>query len=96
MVRQTLHTAILLGGLTATLLAPLAVLGQQPPGDDLAYCGQLYGLARRYISGACSECRPDLNVEGAWVDCQKGNTARGIPYLEKRLRDYRITLPPRS
>ena len=64
--------------------------------DDAAYCGQLYALARKYIVGTCGECRPDLGLEGALVDCSKGNYTRGIPYLEKRLGAGHITLPPRS
>jgi hypothetical protein len=95
MMPSMLRTSVLVGGLSAALLAPLAVLGQ-PAGNDLAYCGQLYGMARRYVSGVCSECRPDLNIEGAWLDCQKGDTARGTAYLERRLRASGITLPPRS
>jgi hypothetical protein len=39
---------------------------------------------------------PDLNTTMAITDCQKGNTAAGIPVLEKKLRDARFTLPKRS
>ena len=37
----------------------------------------------------------DLNILGAIDDCNKGRTATAIPYLEKRLRDNHITVPPR-
>jgi len=66
--------------------------------DDAAYCGQLAALAYKFVSGGGGEGRsaPDLNTIGAIEDCRKGNYAKGIPYLEKRLRDSRVTLPPRS
>jgi len=65
--------------------------------DDTAYCNKLGALASRYIGSAGAEGRmaPDLNVLGAIQDCNKGRTATAIPYLEKRLRDNHITVPPR-
>jgi hypothetical protein len=82
--------------LIAALLAalPLAAAAQQ---DDKAYCNKLGALASRYIGSAGAEGRmaPDLNILGAIEDCNKGRTDRAIPYLEKRLRDQRITVPPR-
>ena len=65
---------------------------------DAAYCGQLAALAYKYVGGSGGDGRsaPDLNTIGAIEDCRKGNYSRGIPYLEKRLRDSHITLPSRS
>jgi hypothetical protein len=65
--------------------------------DDVAYCNKLGALASRYIGGAGADGRlsPDLNIVGAADDCNKGKAAKSIPYLEKRLRDQRITIPPR-
>ena len=65
---------------------------------DAAYCNQLAALAYKYVGGSGGDGRsaPDLNTIGAIEDCRKGNYAKGIPYLEKRLRDSRVTLPPRS
>ncbi|MFI4999637.1 MAG: hypothetical protein ACHQK9_07135 [Reyranellales bacterium] len=65
--------------------------------DDAAYCAQLAVLAYRFVGGNGGDGRssPDLNTIGAIEDCRKGNTARGIPILEKRLRDSRVTLPKR-
>jgi hypothetical protein len=77
------------------IIVALASLEASAQTDDAAYCGQLYALTRKYISGTCSECRPDLNIEGAAVDCRKGNFTKSIPYLEKRLRENRISLPQR-
>jgi hypothetical protein len=66
--------------------------------SDAAYCNQLAALAYKYVGSAGAEGRsaPDLNTIGAAEDCRKGNYAKGIAYLEKRLRDSRVTLPPRS
>lgn len=78
---------------TSLLLPVLA----QAQGDDRDYCNKLGALASRYIGSAGAEGRmaPDLNVLGAISDCNKGRTDKAIPYLEKRLRDNHITLPPR-
>ena len=75
-------------------LLPLLVFAQD---DDVAYCNKLGALASRYIGGSGADGRlsPDLNVLGAVSDCNKGKAATAIPYLEKRLRDQRITVPPR-
>jgi hypothetical protein len=82
--------------LVATSLLLLPFLAQAQ-GDDRAYCNQLGALASRYIGSAGAEGRmaPDLNVLGAIDDCNKGRTDKAIPYLERRLRDNHITLPPR-
>jgi hypothetical protein len=65
--------------------------------SDAAYCDQLAALAYRYVGSSGGDGRnyPDLNTLGAISDCRKGNYARGIPYLEKKLRDSHITLPAR-
>ena len=65
--------------------------------DDKAYCLKIGNLAARYIGSAGAEGRmaPDLNILGAIDDCNKGRTDKAISYLEKRLRDNRITVPPR-
>ena len=75
-------------------LTPLLASAQS---SDAAYCDQLAALAYRYVgsSGGDGRSLPDLNTLGAITDCRKGNYAKGIPYLEKRLRDSHITLPSR-
>ncbi len=83
-------------------LAPLAGLIVLSPSfalaDDASYCRDLSALARKFVGGSGGDggSAPDLGTTGAIDDCRKGNYARGIPYLEKRLRDSRVTLPPRS
>ena len=82
--------------LLSALLAALPVVAAAQD-DDRTYCNKLGTLASRYIGGAGAEGRmsPDLNILGAIEDCNKGRADKAIPYLEKRLRDQRITLPPR-
>jgi hypothetical protein len=65
--------------------------------DDAAYCAQLGALALRYTgsAGGNGGLRPDFTTVGAIDDCKKGNTAAGIPVLEKTLRNNGFTLPKR-
>jgi hypothetical protein len=81
--------------LALLLLLPCAEASAQK--SDAQYCGELSSLAQRYVSGSGGEGRsgPDLNTLGAIQDCQKGRYDKGIPYLEKRLRDSRVTVPAR-
>ncbi len=74
---------------------PVGALAQE---TDQAYCNRLGSLASRYIGSAGGDGRmaPDLNVLGAITDCNKGRADKSIPYLEKRLRDNHITVPPRT
>jgi len=65
--------------------------------DDAAYCATLGRLAAKFVGGTGGEGNkgPDLNTLGAMVDCRHGDYAKGIAYLEVRLRAAHITLPPR-
>ena len=65
--------------------------------NDAAYCAGLTALYRRYL-GNTGEGRqfPDVTASVAMDECQRGNTAAGIPVLEKKLRDARFTLPKRA
>lgn len=69
----------------------------QAAADDMAYCAQLSTLYRRYL-GNTGEGRtfPDVAAATAMSECERGNTAAGIPVLEKKLRDARFTLPTRG
>lgn len=88
MIKRSLALAALL------VLAANAASAQK---SDAEYCGELAGLAYKFGGGSGGDGRsgPDLNTLGAITDCQKGRYDKGIPYLEKRLRDSRVTLPPR-
>ena len=39
---------------------------------------------------------PEVTASVAMDDCAKGNTAAGIPVLERKLRDGRFNPPPRG
>jgi hypothetical protein len=65
--------------------------------DDMAYCAQLSALYRRYLGNTGEgKAFPDVSAATAIDQCERGNTAAGIPVLEKKLRDARFTLPKRG
>ena len=72
-----------------TTVAPFTAIGQSV---DATYC-QL--LASLYLG---SDTDPNINaaVLEAINQCNKGNTAAGIPVLEKALTDAKVTLPARN
>jgi hypothetical protein len=80
--------------LLSSVVLPTVAVAQT---DDAAYCVQLKELVLRYTGGAGVEGRlmPDKTTLGAISDCDKGNTAAGIPVLEKTLRNNGFTLPKR-
>ncbi|HKH66408.1 MAG TPA: hypothetical protein VK362_02565 [Reyranella sp.] len=85
-------------GLCLSLTAEVHAQAQAPTAtDDMAYCAQLSALYRRYL-GNTGEGRtfPDVTAATAMSACERGDTAAGIPVLEKKLRDARFTLPKRS
>jgi hypothetical protein len=63
--------------------------------DDAAYCATLSELALKYLSYNSRRGVPDAEVATAVDQCQKGNTAGGIPTLERKLRNGGFTLPQR-
>ena len=73
------------------LLAPLPALA----GDDASYCAKLSDLALRYLSYNSKRGVPDAEISAAVDQCHRGNTAAGIPTLERKLRNGGFTLPQR-
>jgi hypothetical protein len=84
----------------------LAVLGAFSPGtsmaqsttggSDAAYCATLAELVTKYIGKQINgQNRPDSESLVAMDRCDHGDTAAGIPILEKKLRSGGFTLPPR-
>jgi hypothetical protein len=71
------------------VLAPFTAFGQSA---DANYCELLADLNR------ASDDSPNMDaaVREAINQCDKGNTAAGIPVLEKALVDANVTLPPRK
>ena len=80
----------------ATILMPLAASAQM---NDAAYCKALTQKYETYVSNMSighSAGSGTIDASVAIAQCKDGNTASGIPVLEKKLRDARIDLPPRS
>ena len=59
-----------------------------------ARCEQLFPLADRAVSRRGEGGGPNLAVQGAGLDCQKGRYEQGIAVLEKALRSQGYTVPP--
>jgi hypothetical protein len=79
----------------ATASAPAATpVPATPSRSDKAYCAELTHLFRRYVQNAQGR-KVDVEALTAIEDCEKGNTAAGIPTLEKRLTRNGMTLPNR-
>jgi hypothetical protein len=84
--------------LTCVLLVfPALVSTASAQTDDATYCAQLGALATKYLgsAGGNGGTRPNLDTVEAIEDCRKGNTAKGIPVLENKLRASGFTLPKR-
>jgi hypothetical protein len=77
--------------LTAPATPPAAAAPSRSR-DDKAYCAELSTLFRRYVQNAQGR-KVDVDALTAIDDCQKGNTAGGIPVLEQRLTRSGFTLP---
>lgn len=86
----------------STLLLAIAstpsVAQQSVPGPDGAYCDKLIYLYERYIGGY--EAGPSAPITNGDMDgkvgvakCRQGDTATGIPMLERRLKANGFTLP---
>ncbi len=83
-----LKFAILLGASTP-------VAGQNFSADDTtAYCRQLADLYRRFVLPPAG-WGADLDATYALEACRKGNP-EGIPVLEKKLRENRVSIPGRE
>jgi hypothetical protein len=77
-----------------------------PPGmtaaQGAAYCSKLaqayteyVGTVGGYLGGATTGGEAaDLDARVAIAQCQDGNYAGGIPTLQEKLRDARVTVPP--
>jgi len=78
------------------------VTAAQP--GDLAYCQKLIDLYTTYVGsvggalgGNVDRGAPaDLGAMVAIAQCQEGNTAPAIPVLEQKLRNAKVTVPPRA
>jgi hypothetical protein len=73
--------------LASVALTPFAAFAQS---SDAAYCQKLAKLYREVNKGTASGAGAE-----AINQCNQGNTAAGIPTLEKSLTDAKVSLPPR-
>lgn len=66
--------------------------------DDAAYCSALIQKFYRYVIKIGSQSPNTGSLDGnvAVEQCRAGNTAAGIPVLEKKLRDAKVDLPARG
>ena len=80
----------------ALLAVMLPMTGWTQDGWPLAArCSQLYALADRAMSRRGEGGGgPNMIVQGAGIDCQKGRYEQGIRELEKVLRAQGYTVPP--
>ena len=60
--------------------------------DDASYCAALGASYRKYVGFV----QADANAAAAMSQCSAGNTAAGIPALEKVLTDNKLKLPARN
>ena len=89
-VKGLLAGGLVVGPLFATALASATTM------NDAAYC---QALIKKYFTFAPAHRREmagtvDVNV--AIEQCKAGDTAAGIPVLERKLRDARVDLPSRD
>jgi hypothetical protein len=77
----------------------LISFGASAQANDTDYCKALTQKYETYISNMSVGRSPGSGtVDGnvAIAKCKAGNTASGIPVLERKLRDARIDLPARG
>jgi hypothetical protein len=85
--------------LAAGLVAPGSIGAfAQDPASDAKYCAALIGTYEKYLvetrdPDTKGPLRADLDT--AVAKCRAGDTAAGIPPLEKALHDAKFNLPPR-
>ena len=78
-------------------LGLLALAAGEARANDLEYCAELTAMYRKYLGQTSSrQTMPDVTASTAIEACERGNTAAGIPVLEKQLTNARFTLPGRS
>ena len=95
MFRRIAFVAVIaLGGPVGCLQTPGAGVAR----NDAEYCGQLIDMYSRYLAGdelGQRRSAADNNLDGriAVAKCQQGDTAAGIPVLERKLVANGFTLP---
>lgn len=74
---------------------PLAASAQV---SDATYCRRLTARYESFVENMKGHMLQPGGLDGqvAIEQCKAGNTADGIPVLERKLQDAKITLPSRS
>ncbi|MBN9085674.1 MAG: hypothetical protein J0J01_02095 [Reyranella sp.] len=81
--------------LAAAALCAVPVVAQAQDDKLKARCNQLYAMADRALSRRGEGGGgPNMIVQSAGIDCQKGRYEQGIRDLEKVLRAQGYTVPP--
>lgn len=93
-------------GLKLAVVACTQTAAGPPPGmtaaQAAAYCTKLTDTYSEYVASigaylggnATGGAQPDIDARVAIAQCQDGNTAAGIPVLERELRTYKVAVPP--
>jgi len=80
--------------------------GGPPPGmtaaQGAAYCTKLTTVYGEYVAGLSTSMggvgrgggQSDIDARVAVAQCQEGNTAAGIPVLQRELRNNKVDVPP--
>ncbi len=86
-----------------SLALPLVALAQTSGTtmSDGQYCLALSNKYSTYVGASANTSTrgmpgPNIDAQIAIDKCKAGNTAAGIPVLEKALKDAKLDLPPRS
>jgi hypothetical protein len=99
----TPRTLLAVTGVIATLggCVTTATPVSTPARTDAEYCAQLVYLFQRYLSngefgGRRAGGDADLESRVAVAKCEQGDSAAGIPVLERKLINNGFTLPKRN
>jgi hypothetical protein len=78
-----------------TVGLPLAASAQV---SDATYCRRLTARYEAFVENMNGHSQQPGGLDGqvAVEQCKEGNTAAGIPVLERKLRDAKVALPNRS
>lgn len=89
---MTVKAIVAIAGIATAM--PLGAFAQSASTQsaDARYCDALIEVYRDSVAKTAD---PAATVPVAISKCQSGDTAAGIPVLEKALTDARVTLPPR-
>ena len=97
---------ILIGAVAPFIAAACTQTATPPVGmtaaQGLAYCTQLATLYSIYVGDTGEDLgttysggeQADIRARVAIAECEDGNTAKGIPTLQNRLRDAKVAVPP--